>query len=964
MRRRAVFVAIVALLAGGIPAVRSLDPWERASGDASEIVESSLSSSSSSSSLRDGNDGDGDPATRTTDASVLAPPAARLYPPGTGAYAPPGEGSARSGRRKGYENTIAAQIEKAIDAEFRDEDDSDGVGPGGGSARGDGLGDGSAALLVGDGSAAGAVGSKFESERREEGAVLERVVVVSGKGKGEAEVVVAKKGNVAKARDDDDDDDDDDEEGEGDREEEGDGKDDDDDRRSKAADEETGNGDDAENEVEDLDYAERHRRRRGEAAPPPPPGEPSASSRGDVSGPDTTTVTAVTTDTTDAPSDGSDPALRTEVSHASAGNRAHGISVDEENESVDDVHLAQRLAADERLRRAEHFLSDVGHVIRDVDDVLTGKIIDKKMREKEEEDTENDSRGGNDGTPGADAGADEKKKRVNADDAEQVLRIVDAKHNEFVVSSTKASAYELSTDMRLIVDLIEVYVAAAIGAFVFVHWLGHPPFGGVVLAGMCVGPSGLDVVGEVVQVTTLAQIGVLLPLFARGAELAVAARERRYEPNASSASSSSAPSAPSAPSSKPPTRLKTFADAFGPFGVACVCSGLGPAFGTTPAVGALFGATIAFSSTETMLWGRERPRGGERTRTAARGRLSAGASRGFLRGGGGDTAANAFDAAAAGDLYARVMHRANDDTDADADPPDRDAARAIPPAVSSRLALHDWSLGPTFVLVHAVAGARTASDAFVNAVGYKLRSTALACVVTAVAVTAASPACKRVMARPFRGGSGTELAHILTVSACLAASFLSHRLELGMEAGAFVGGVAAGAAFGRGQGHHHGGHHGGHHGHRGGHGAEGDDSCARSRSVADAVDPVRRMFETLQLVTVGIVCRPEYVWGNLSGVALGLGVLVLCKTFVGGCVVSVFDGCPKDAAWALAGIVAVAGDFSFAMLFRAHQLGALGKETFRAALAVCVVSVMMAPVLNHGLVPWLARGGRRRRRRF
>ena len=86
MRRRAVFVAIVALLAGGIPAVRSLDPWERASGDASEMVESSLSSSSSSSSLRDGNDEDGGPGTRTTDASVLAPPTPRLYPPGTGAY--------------------------------------------------------------------------------------------------------------------------------------------------------------------------------------------------------------------------------------------------------------------------------------------------------------------------------------------------------------------------------------------------------------------------------------------------------------------------------------------------------------------------------------------------------------------------------------------------------------------------------------------------------------------------------------------------------------------------------------------------------------------------------------------------------------------------------------------------------------------------------------------------------------
>ena len=112
------------------------------------------------------------------------------------------------------------------------------------------------------------------------------------------------------------------------------------------------------------------------------------------------------------------------------------------------------------------------------------------------------------------------------------------------------------------------------------------------------------------------------------------------------------------------------------------------------------------------------------------------------------------------------------------------------------------------------------------------------------------------------------------------------------------------------------------------------------------------------------MCRPEYVWGNLGGVALALGVLVLVKTFVGGCVMGVFDGCPRDAAAAMAGIVGVAGDFSFAIIIRAHQLGALGKETFRVIMAVCVVSVMMAPWLNYGLVPWLARGGRRRRRRF
>ena len=84
-----------------------------------------------------------------------------------------------------------------------------------------------------------------------------------------------------------------------------------------------------------------------------------------------------------------------------------------------------------------------------------------------------------------------------------VLTRTDAKQNEFVVVSTKESAYQLSTDMRLVVDLIELFFAAACGAFVFVHLLGLPTHGGYVLAGIVIGPSGMNVVGEIVQVSVL-----------------------------------------------------------------------------------------------------------------------------------------------------------------------------------------------------------------------------------------------------------------------------------------------------------------------------------------------------------------------------------------------------------------------------------------------------------------------------
>ena len=69
--------------------------------------------------------------------------------------------------------------------------------------------------------------------------------------------------------------------------------------------------------------------------------------------------------------------------------------------------------------------------------------------------------------------------------------------------STKESAYQLSTDKRLVVDLIELFFAAACGAFVFVHLLGLPLHGGYVVAGIVIGPAGMNVVGEIVQVRVL-----------------------------------------------------------------------------------------------------------------------------------------------------------------------------------------------------------------------------------------------------------------------------------------------------------------------------------------------------------------------------------------------------------------------------------------------------------------------------
>jgi len=75
-------------------------------------------------------------------------------------------------------------------------------------------------------------------------------------------------------------------------------------------------------------------------------------------------------------------------------------------------------------------------------------------------------------------------------------------------------------DFRLILDLITVLAAAAAGGL-FAALLRQPVLLGYLVAGAIVGPAGLGLIKEVVQVETLAQFGVAFLLFALGVEFSL-----------------------------------------------------------------------------------------------------------------------------------------------------------------------------------------------------------------------------------------------------------------------------------------------------------------------------------------------------------------------------------------------------------------------------------------------------------
>lgn len=79
----------------------------------------------------------------------------------------------------------------------------------------------------------------------------------------------------------------------------------------------------------------------------------------------------------------------------------------------------------------------------------------------------------------------------------------------------------MQEDFRLIVDLVLVLSAAAAGGLL-ASLLRQPVLLGYLLGGMIVGPAGLGLIKEVIQVETLAQFGVAFLLFALGVEFSFA----------------------------------------------------------------------------------------------------------------------------------------------------------------------------------------------------------------------------------------------------------------------------------------------------------------------------------------------------------------------------------------------------------------------------------------------------------
>ncbi|KAG0167931.1 Transmembrane and coiled-coil domains-containing protein 3 [Apophysomyces sp. BC1034] len=114
-------------------------------------------------------------------------------------------------------------------------------------------------------------------------------------------------------------------------------------------------------------------------------------------------------------------------------------------------------------------------------------------------------------------GEDNSKGEQGSDESRVTL--IDQDNNEYIMTrpSDTTVIYE---DMQLLHDLILILVLSFVFGWLF-SIIGLPAFFGYILAGILAGPSGYNLIKELIQTETLAQLGVVLIVFVLGVEFSL-----------------------------------------------------------------------------------------------------------------------------------------------------------------------------------------------------------------------------------------------------------------------------------------------------------------------------------------------------------------------------------------------------------------------------------------------------------
>eukprot|EP00922_Rhytidocystis_sp_ex-Travisia-forbesii_P040613 GHVS01060518.1.p1 GENE.GHVS01060518.1~~GHVS01060518.1.p1 ORF type:complete len:652 (+),score=78.70 GHVS01060518.1:810-2765(+) len=101
------------------------------------------------------------------------------------------------------------------------------------------------------------------------------------------------------------------------------------------------------------------------------------------------------------------------------------------------------------------------------------------------------------------------------------VHIEDAQKNQYVLAKPKKAA-EAQADVRFVMDIVVLLASVTVGGLLVGTILRLPLILGYFVSGVIVGPGALNLITQIVQVNSLAKLGVVFLLFSLGVEFSLA----------------------------------------------------------------------------------------------------------------------------------------------------------------------------------------------------------------------------------------------------------------------------------------------------------------------------------------------------------------------------------------------------------------------------------------------------------
>lgn len=447
----------------------------------------------------------------------------------------------------------------------------------------------------------------------------------------------------------------------------------------------------------------------------------------------------------------------------------------------------------------------------------------------------------------------------------------------------------LQEDIIFVKDLVIVFLAATIGGVIATNFR-QPPLIGFLLGGMTVGPGGFGIVTELVEVETLASLGISFLLFSLGIEFSISELHGVRRVVLAGGLSSTC-------------------------GVVVLTAALSLVLSLVSSIpeAVALGLAVSLSSTAVVLQCLPTPHGSHSYSTS-HSPSSPGAS-GTQK----SLPPSASDGAASvsSDVLGDMQKYDNNASHSMPLPPVEKSIAKVPlssfdsprsrKVMLGLLVFQDVMIGLILALLPTLRG--TLGQFLEELLSALLR---LGCFVVLSLILAefVLPS----LSERLDAAKSQEVFTIGCVVFCLAMSYLSEEMGLAIELGAFAAGIML------------------------------SESRHKSR-VEDSIASIRSIFSAVFFISVGMMIHWRYFYQNFVKMAVLLVVILVSKMLVMGVVICTLGSLPIRTAMACGSAIAQAGEFTFVVASKGQALQLFSASEARMINGATALSMLATPYI-------------------